>query len=730
MSETDTLGLDQPASTVDVLIPLALDQPYSYAVPPGLSILPGDVVRVPLGPRETVGVVWAVGSGSGGNLKKVAARVEMAPLSAPLMKLVDWVAWYTLAAKGSVLALALRPPSEDGPERVRMGVRLAGPPPERMTPARNRAIQAAEGGMLFAKSALADLASVSTAVIDALVDAGTFETQALPSDVLAAKPDPGHAVPVLSDEQQESASALRVMVEAREFSVALLEGVTGSGKTEVYFEAVAKAIALGRQSLILMPEIALTAQFIDRFEARFGVQPGLWHSGVTGRKRERLLAAIATGEALVVAGARSALFLPYRDLGLIIVDEEHEAAYKQEDGVAYHARDMAVVRGRIEGVPVVLASATPSIESRVNAQRGRYRHLLLPERFGGRVLPQLAAVDMRQNGPPRGRWISPALEREVRANLVAGEQSLLFLNRRGYAPLTLCHACGHRFQCPNCTAWLVDHRFRRALVCHHCGHIERRPPTCVACGKEDTLTACGPGVERLAEEVATLFPEARSIVLSSDFPGGTERLKQELMEVANGTFDIVIGTQLVAKGHNFPGMTLVGVIDADLGLTSGDPRAAERTFQVLRQVTGRAGRGDRPGRALIQSHDPGHPVLKALLSGDVEAFYAAEIAAREAASLPPFGRLAGLIVSASSQSEAETHARALARVAEAPGNIMVLGPAEAPIAVLRGRHRIRLIVRTEREADLQGYLRAWLKRGPKVRGSVRVAVDIDPQSFL
>ncbi len=730
MSQTATQGADPPASTVDVLIPLALDQPYSYAVPPGLMLAPGDVVRVPLGPRETVGVVWAAGSSSGGNLKKVAARVEMAPLSSRLMKLVDWVAWYTLAARGSVLALALRPPSDNGPERVRMGVRLAGPPPERMTPARHRAIQAADGGMLFAKSALADLASVSTAVIDALVDAGTFETQALPGDVVAASPDPAHAVPALSAEQEQAAVALRAMVEARSFAVALLEGVTGSGKTEVYFEAVASAIAQGRQSLILMPEIALTAQFIDRFEARFGVQPGLWHSGVTGRKRERLLAAIASGEALVVAGARSALFLPYRDLGLIIVDEEHEAAYKQEDGVAYHARDMAVVRGRIEAVPVVLASATPSIESRVNAQRGRYRHLLLPERFGGRVLPELAAVDMRQNGPPRGRWISPALEREVRINLAAGEQSLLFLNRRGYAPLTLCNACGHRFQCPNCTAWLVDHRFRRALVCHHCGHIERRPTICVACGKEDTLTACGPGVERLAEEVATLFPDARSIVLSSDFPGGTERLKQELMEVANGTFDIVIGTQLVAKGHNFPGMTLVGVIDADLGLTSGDPRAAERTFQVLRQVTGRAGRGDRPGRALIQSHDPGHPVLKALLSGDVEAFYTAEIAAREAASLPPFGRLAGLIVSANNQGEAETHARALARVADVPDGIMVLGPAEAPIAVLRGRHRIRLIVRTGREDDLQGYLRAWLKRGPKARGSVRVAVDIDPQSFL
>jgi primosomal protein N' (replication factor Y) len=716
--------------TVDVLIPLGLDQAYSYAVPPGLSLKPGDVVQVPLGPRETVGVVWELGSGRGGNLKRVTGLYDMKPLDPALMKLVDWVAWYTLAAKGSVLALALRRPPDDTPERPKLGVRLAGALPARMTPARLRAIAAAEGGLLIARSALAEAASVSAAVIDSLVDAGTFIVEPMPREQVATAPDPDYAKPELSEGQAEAAAALAASVRAAAYGVTLLEGVTGSGKTEVYFEAVAEAIRLGRQSLILMPEIALTAQFIDRFEARFGVKPGLWHSAVTGRKRERLQAAIASGEARVVAGARSALFLPYKDLGLIVVDEEHEAAYKQEDGVSYHARDMAVVRGKIESASVILASATPSLETRVNAERGRYMHLKLPERFGGRELPALGLVDLRRDKPERGRWISGALIKAIEANLEAKEQSLLFLNRRGYAPLTLCRDCGHRFQCPNCTAWLVDHRFRRALVCHHCGHVERRPHECPACHAPESLTAWGPGFERLAEEVATLFPQARSIVLSSDFPGGTERLKQELMAVAEGEFDIVVGTQLVAKGHNFPGMTLVGVIDADLGLTSGDPRAAERTFQVLRQVTGRAGRGEKPGRALLQTHDPSHPVLKALISGDPERFYAAETAAREAAGLPPFGRLAALIVSGNTQAEAESHARALARCAEPPAGVMVLGPAEAPLAVLRGRHRMRLIVKTVREVNLQDYLRSWLKRGPKPKGSVRVQVDVDPQSFL
>jgi primosomal protein N' (replication factor Y) len=714
----------------DVLIPLALDTAYSYAVPDGLALEEGDVVQVPLANREVAGVVWGLRDGQGGNLKKVTGVIEAPNLSPRMRKFLDWIAWYTLAPKGSALAMGLKIPDPDRQEVARVGVRLAGALPKRMTPARQKVVEIAQDGIVRLKSELAHAAGVSSGVVDGLIDEGTLETVALLAEPVAEMPDPAFGHTALSDGQREAADELVAAMGEEHPPVILLEGVTGSGKTEVYFEAVAEAVRAGRQALILMPEIALTAQFLDRFAARFGVKPATWHSGVTGRRRERLYAAIAAGEVKVVAGARSALFLPYADLGLVIVDEEHETAYKQDDGVHYHARDMAVVRGKIENAPVVLASATPSIESRVNVERGRYRHVRLPERFGGRSMPQIRAVDLRREAIPKGRWLSPALVTAVEDTVARGEQALLFLNRRGYAPLTLCRACAHRYECPNCSSWLVEHRFRRSLVCHHCGHVERTPHACVECGSVDSLVPCGPGVERIAEEAAELFPDKRCIVLSSDFPGGSERLRTELAAIAAGEFDIVIGTQLVAKGHNFPLMTLVGVLDADIGLTSGDPRAAERTFQMLQQVTGRAGRGEKPGRALVQTWQPDHPVIAALISGDAERFYAEETRVREMAGLPPFGRLASLIVSAAEREAAEAHARAMALVAEPPPGVTVLGPAEAPLALIRGRYRFRLLVKTEREVDLQAYLRGWMARSPKIRGNTRVSIDVDPQSFL
>ncbi|MGV6874499.1 primosomal protein N' [Pseudochelatococcus sp. B33] len=742
MNQPATLPLsetsDTPARVADVLLPVALDKAYSYAVPEGMTLAEGDVVLVPLAKRETTGVVWTMreAGGAGGNLRPVIGRIDVPPFSKRLRDFLDWIAWYTLAPRGLAMKLALRVPEGGGPDNSRLleppriGVRLAGAAPERMTPARRRVLAALADGHTLAKRDLVHEAGVSTTVVDGLLDEGTLEAVALPPLPVALPPDPDFFRADLSDGQSEAAEALAARVREARFSVTLVEGVTGSGKTEVYFEAVAEALRAGRQALILMPEIALTAQFLARFEARFGVRPAEWHSGITGRKRARIHAGTADGSVRVVAGARSALFMPFRDLALIVVDEEHEAAYKQDDGVTYHARDMAVVRGRFEEAAVVLASATPSIESKVNARKGRYRHLVLPERFGGRPLPVIKAIDLRRHPLERGRWISPPLVGAMNETLAAGEQALLFLNRRGYAPLTLCRHCGHRFQCPNCSAWLVDHRFRRALVCHHCGHVERRPEICPACHATDTLAACGPGVERLAEEVAEVFSDKRTIVLSSDFPGGAERIRAELQSIADGEFDIVIGTQLVAKGHNFPGLTLVGVIDADIGLANGDPRAAERTFQLMQQVTGRAGRGDKPGRALIQTMQPGHPVLRAIVSGDAPRFYAAEIAVREEAGLPPFGKLAALIVSCPDRAEAENHARALARVAQAPANVVVLGPAEAPLALIRGRYRFRLLVRAGRSVDLQAYLRDWLARAPKHPAKVRVAVDVDPQSFM
>jgi len=584
-------------------------------------------------------------------------------------------------------------------------------------------------GLTRPKGTAAKEAGVSAGVVNGLIDEGALETIVLPPEPVALPPDPDFRKPEFSLAQLAAADTLRTTVEQAGYTVTLLDGVTGSGKTEVYFEAVAENIRRERQTLILMPEIALTAQSLDRFSSRFGVRPAEWHSQISPRRRARTWAAVAANEVSVVVGARSALFLPYADLGLIVVDEEHDPAYKQEDGAHYHARDMAVVRGSIAKIPIVLASATPSVESEVNARRGRYRHVHLPERFGGASLPSIEAIDMRREGPPRGKFISPRLAEMVSMTLTRGEQALLFLNRRGYAPLTLCRSCGFRMQCPNCDAWLVDHRFKRRLVCHHCGFSTPPPAECPHCHATESLVAIGPGVERLEQEAAELFPQARILVLSSDMVESVERLRQELEDVAAGRFDLIVGTQLVAKGHHFPKLNLVGIVDADLGLGNGDPRAAERTFQLLHQVVGRAGREEGRGVGYLQTHQPEHPVMRALISGDREAFYKNEIEQRERTGYPPFGRLASLVVTANERHAAEAYGRALAGVAPKSDEVRVLGPAEAPIAVVRGRHRFRLLVKAARAFDLSAYVREWINHAPKPRGNVRLEVDIDPQSF-
>jgi primosomal protein N' (replication factor Y) len=716
---------------VPVLVPVPTGEPYSYAVPEDVTVVPGAIVRVPLGPRQVAGIVWdgECGSVDPKKLRAIEQVFECPPVDADMRRLIEWIASYTLSAPGMVARMVLRVPAAFDPEPPVEGLRFTGTAPERMTDARRRVLEHASDGLAWTRSGLAHAAGVSSTVIDGLREQGTFETVFLPPRPIVAKPDPSYAAPELTPAQDAAAARLREKA-GRGFSVSLLDGVTGSGKTEVYFEAIAAALDEGRQVLVLVPEIALTQQFLERFQDRFGAKPAEWHSDLAPRSRERVWRQVSEGAVRVVAGARSALFLPFSELGLIVVDEEHDPAYKQEDRVFYNARDMAVVRGHIGGFPVVLASATPSLESRVNAEQGRYERLVLPARFGEAPLPDIRAIDMRCSPPARGSFLSPALLAEMANTLGRGEQTLLFLNRRGYAPLTLCRVCGHRFQCPDCSSWLVEHRFRGQLVCHHCGHAEPQPEACPECGTLDHLVACGPGIERIAEEVDAQFPEVRTIVLSSDLMGGVKRLRLELEAIAKGEADIVIGTQLVAKGHHFPDMTLVGVVDADLGLANGDPRAAERTFQLLSQVTGRAGRTGRKSLGLLQTYQPSHPVMQAIVSGDAEAFYGREIAERQAAELPPFGRLAGVVVSAATRAEAEAHARALRRAAPPAAGIEVLGPAEAPLALLAGRHRFRLLVHGGRGADMQGFVRAMLAAGPRPRGSVRVQVDIDPQSFL
>lgn len=717
---------------VPVLVPMPAERAYSYALPPGMEAVAGSIVRVPLGPRQVAGIVWdtPVESIEAKKLRAVEEVFDCPPVDERMRRFVDWVASYTLTPPGLVARMLLRAPEAFDPEPWTEGLQRTALEPDRLTEARRRVLEITGDGLAWTRSGLAHAASVSSSVIDGLRSQGVFETVMIPPRPVVAAPDPDYAVPELMPEQRAAADGLRKAVLDGGASVTLLDGVTGSGKTEVYFEAVAAALEQGKQALILLPEIALTQAFLERFHDRFGAKPAEWHSDLPPRMREKVWRQAVEGRVRVVAGARSALFLPFKELGLIIVDEEHDPAYKQEDRVFYNARDMAVVRGHLSGFPVVLASATPSVESRVNAISGRYGRLALPTRYAEAALPDIKPIDMRRAPPARGGFLSPVLLEKVASTVNKGEQALLFLNRRGYAPLTLCRVCGHRFQCPDCSSWLVEHRFRGQLVCHHCGHNERRPEACPECGTLDHLVACGPGVERIAEEVVSHFPEARTIVLSSDLLGGVKRMRLELEAVAKGEADIVIGTQLVAKGHNFPNMTLVGVVDADLGLANGDPRAAERTFQLLSQVIGRAGRTGKKSLGLLQTYQPDHPVMRAIVSGDSEAFYEREIAERERAALPPYGRLAGIIVSADSRADAEGHARQLRKAAPVARDIFVLGPAEAPLAMLAGRHRFRLLVHGERKAEMQNFIRQMLKDGPKLRGSIRVSVDIDPQSFL
>ena len=722
--------------TVPVLLPLALPAPYDYVVPEEMEVAPGRFVVVPLGTVEYLGVVWPRGQGTEAprlDPKKLREIIEVVDDVPPLPRIsldfADWVANYTLTSPGMVLRMMMSAGRAFSPPAPHYGVRLLeGNAPLRMTPARARVLEIAGNGMTWMKSALAEAAGVSPGVIDGLVDAGTMITEELPA---WAPPqlDLSTARARLTPEQAVAARELLANV-SDGFTVTLLDGVTGSGKTEVYFEAIAATLAKGKQALVLMPEIALTAHFIARCQGRFGAKPAEWHSGLTSPMRGRVWRAVAENQAKLVVGARSALFLPFPDLGLIVVDEEHDAGYKQEERVAYQARDMAVVRGSLGAIPVVLSSATPSIESLVNAAQGRYRHIKLAQRYKAARLPDIAAIDMRASPPERGKWLSPVLVEAVAETLKRGEQALLFLNRRGYAPVTVCRNCGFKFECPNCSAWLVEHRFRRRLECHHCGTFVPIPETCPNCGAEHSLLPCGPGIERIDEEVAALFPDARRVLLSSDLTPSISDLRETLREIEDREVDIVIGTQLVAKGHHFPGLALVGVVDADLGLAHADPRAAERTFQLLNQVTGRAGRDAIPGRGLIQTYMPEHPVIQALASGDRDAFLAREIEARKAAMLPPFGRLAALLVSAGSRDAAKSYARSLARAAPSAAKIEVLGPAEAPVAVIRGRFRFRLLVKATREADMQAYLRLWLKETPKPKGDVRLIIDVDPYSFL
>ncbi|MEM1078271.1 MAG: primosomal protein N' [Pseudomonadota bacterium] len=719
---------------IAVLTTQPLDRTLDYKAPEGGCEI-GDFLEVPLGPRKVLGVVWGAGQGGWDPAKiRPAFRVlDTPPMRDEMRAFLTRAARYTLTPLPAMLRLATRAPGLGDAMSMRKVLVPGQGEPSRLTDARLRVMDAlAEyGGAPVTQAELVAAAGVSASVVKGLVAAGAIHEQDTPRDLPYPPLDVARPGKPLTEEQERAAGQLQHGIECGEYGTTLLKGVTGSGKTEVYLEAVAACLAKGRQALVLLPEIALTSEFLTRVEARFGARPAEWHSGVTMTERRRCWRMVAEGGAKLVVGARSSLFLPFQDLGLIVVDEEHDTSYKQEEGVLYNARDMAVLRASFATAQVVLASATPSLESWANAEAGKYQRVDLGARFGDAELPEMRAIDMRAEDLPFGRWVSPSLKRAITARIEAGEQSLLFINRRGYAPVTLCRACGHQIGCEMCDARMVEHRFQKRLMCHQCGATRAIPEICPSCEAEGKLAAVGPGVERLAEEATEAFPEARIAVLSSDLFGSARALKAQIAEIAEGAADIIIGTQLVAKGHNFPLLTLVGVIDADLGLQGSDLRAAERTFQLMRQVAGRAGRAERRGEALLQTYQPEHPVIRAILTGDEEAFWRAEASERQAAGMPPYGRMAGIILSSPDLQEVFDTGNALARMTGpmTAAGATVYGPAPAPIARIRGRHRVRLLVTAPKGVALQDALAKWtgqIKPGP----NLRLSIDIDPQSFF
>ena len=723
-----------PGQRVGVLLPLPLGGTYDYRVPDDTALADGDFVTVPLGARKATGVVWGKGQGSvpEAKMKDVFARLDCPSMPEVCRRFIDWVARYTLSAPGAVLKMAMSVPDALNPPKPVSAYAL-NPKAEgfRMTKARERVLKVLAEGPPRPVTELALEAGTGPGVVRGLADAGAIIPVQLPdrATVLEAGPDWQKPGPDLSPDQARAAEKLQEGTERGGFGVVLLEGVPGSGKTEVYFQAVAEALKHGGQVLVLLPEIALSAQWLTRFKERFGAPPGVWHSDLTAAQRRVTWRAVAEGRTRVVVGARSALFLPFPDLALIVADEEHDPSFKQEDGVIYNARDMAVVRAQLGGFPIVLASATPSLETVLNARDGRYQTLLLPDRHAGASLPEIDVIDMRKEETPSQCWLSPRLRESLVETFAGGEQAMLFLNRRGYAPLTLCQTCGHRMQCPRCIAWLVEHRLGGRLLCHHCGYTAVPPARCPECETEESFAACGPGVERLAEEVETVFPGIRYRIAASDTVTSPRAAADLVRRIEDHDIDLVIGTQIITKGYHFPLLTLVGAVDADLGLTGGDLRAAERTYQLLYQLAGRAGRAERPGRVLLQTYMPEHPVMQALIAGDRETFLEAEAESRRQTGMPPFGRLAALIVSGLDEAAVDRTARDLGRAGPTGDGVTVLGPAPAPFALLRGRHRRRLLLKTAKETNLQAVLRDWLGR-VKVARKVRVETDVDPYSFL
>ncbi|MCM1294099.1 MAG: primosomal protein N' [Muribaculaceae bacterium] len=728
---------------VKVLIPNVVNSGYDYRLTSAADF--GTFVAVTVMNRPYIGVVWGVGdSGLPENKIKSVARVFDKKLSVTDLQWIQKMSSWTLMAPGAVLKLIVNVPDAFCPPRIEQLYSYVQTDSMRMTASRQAVADAfaSNDGAAMSASDIQNIAHVSSSVVRTMIKNSTLT----PTDARAVTDgafeyvytDTGTVT--LNSGQQLAADQIATAIDAGGFRVFLLDGITGSGKTQVYFDSALRAYNQGGAVLLMMPEIALTAQFMTRFEKRFGAPPVVWHSNLTAARRREIWRGVLDGKIRMVVGTRSALFLPWQNLSLIVVDEEHDTSYKQEDMGNYHARDMAVLRAKIAGFPVILASATPSAETLQNVVAGKYTQLRLTSRFGGAQLPTIETIDLRENRPDmyeikdasgnpsqQTGFLSPALCTEIEQNLSHGRQSMLFINRRGFAPITQCKKCGWVATCSDCTAGMTYHRRTGKLMCHICGRMEALPSVCPNCG--GAISMRGAGLEKIEQEVSVRFPIARTALVSSDTITSRQSLERLVHKLENSEIDIVIGTQILAKGHHFPNLTLVGVVDADMGLFGTDFRAAEHTFQQLFQVAGRAGRGQLPGRVLLQTYQPDHPVLTAICAGDRDTFMATDMAGRKMAKMPPFGQLIALIVEGERESVLQKFCADLAAAAPVLNGGRIMGPIAAQVYQIRNWYRMRFLVSGGATANLQPIVKKWIE-SVRVPANIRIKIDVNPQNFM
>ena len=727
---------------VKVLIPNVINTGYDYRLTCDADI--GSFVRCTVMKRQYIGVIIGVGD-SNLDKSKIKPIIEVCNLGRLSADDIDWIfkmSQWTLMAPGAVLRLIINVPDAFNPPVVEQLYSYNFDTTIKMTESRQRICDAFQSNDNDSMSVndIINIAHVGTSVVKNMIKNGVLipvDSREKTSETYKYDYfDTGSVV--LNDEQQSAANAIADAMNKNEFSVHLLDGITGSGKTQVYFDSVLRAYNNGKSVLLMMPEIALTAQFMDRFTKRFGAPPVVWHSNLTAARRRNIWRGVAKGDIRIVVGTRSALFLPWQNLGLIVVDEEHDTSYKQEDMGNYHARDMAILRGKIAKFPIVLASATPSFETLHNVALGKYIRLRLMSRFGGAQLPTIETIDMRIERPESYRpdkdstqetqgYLSPTLCDAISENLNQHKQVMLFINRRGFAPIVQCKKCGWVAECPDCSIGLNYHKHLGKLVCHMCGKMSDLPNKCPQCGNDVSMR--GAGLEKIEQEISVKFPNATVALVSSDTIISRESLERVVHKMENGEIDIIIGTQILAKGHHFPNLTLVGVIDADMGLFGTDFRAGEHTFQQLFQVAGRAGRGEFPGRVLLQTYQPEHPVITAICAGNRDEFMESDMQSRRAAKMPPFGQLIAVIVESDKEQVLQKYCKQLSNVAPNLVGGKIMGPIAAQIYQIRNWYRMRFLISGDARANLQPIVRAWLDK-IKQPANVRVKIDVNPQNFM